>query len=253
MVFFSSYNDNTSTTSILLILLKQRSKLFYVVSFVVIYIILNTFIPIFDYDRLLPPLPYKTEVTCLNRYTNAEQHVKEGFIGLSSLSGGGSSSLIKLNLFTISIIRRIECYFTYEYKHLFSLNEKNTTLTEKEKEEQEQRLLFNITYRDDFLNISDIDKDKMIHDILFIYPIGQPFIAWYYRDDCFTVREDVDENCLSKIPLDVHKYDSIAIYIILKVFNISIVLLILIIHLWLCHIYRNSNTIHSRNDTDHQV
>lgn len=99
---------------------------------------------------------------------------------VASLHYSNTESL-PINLYATSITRTIQCMGGNEASHTFQ-------------------------YKDDYLNISTVDVDKVVKLLKLTYPIGKSFNAWYYEGYCQKMMNLVDRNCLSSRAIERSEY-----------------------------------------------
>ena len=174
---------------------------------VILFIIIATkmYIPILSYSFYIPPNADDVKIYCINKETTSEESIKEGYMIADNHDPRNRyiEEYIKINLYTTTITRKIEC-------------SQNITLI----------------YRDYYLNISHVDIQKKIDDILLLYPLNQGFYAWYYKYHVHYLDKIlVDDHGLSLEPIDNQKYMSFFLFIGVPIVYIITTLFIIVLYI----------------------
>lgn len=122
------------------------------------------------YDNLPGTIISETDarVVCVTTAIQVENGIRAGLLTY------GNADKIEIQLYTTSITRSINCVDTKEIPHL-------------------------LQYKDDYLNISTVDVNKVLQSLSEQYHIGKSFVTWYYERDCYWMSRmrQLDRNCLS--------------------------------------------------------
>ena len=121
------------------------------------------------------PLITATEaaLTCITLNIQTESGIRAGTLSY------GNAETLPIHLYLISITRTINC----------------TAPTGKE---------YVFQYKDDYLNISTVDVDRIYEGLNTQFPIGKSFSVWYYEDFClwYRLRDRLDRHCLSSSAIE---------------------------------------------------
>lgn len=126
-------------------------------------------------EASIPISSSEARLVCETKNIETESGIHAGYLTY------GNTEKLQIQLYTVSITRTITCVDTAMGTHVFQ-------------------------YKDDYLNISTVNVDKVYASLLIEYPIGKSFIAWYYAKHCSYLNRRLDRNCLSKEAIEPEEY-----------------------------------------------
>lgn len=170
---------------------------------------------LFDYHRLLAPRPGEVAVRCATSVIRNESDIKE-----AELIYGHSVHLM-VHVYTISITRSVECHWL----------------------EREEDPLFTLHYRDDYLNVSQIDVAQLTRVLEDRHPLKIPFLAWYYGEydtGYWHARlHTLDRQGLALEPIDPYEEGYLMPYMAMKFSTLSLSVTLSVLWLWLLFLCRH--------------